>query len=49
MSSQATHEETLLPGDGIGPEVTDAALRIIEACGVTIEWDRVVGGGEVIA
>lgn len=32
---------TLLPGDGIGPEVVDAAVRAIEATGVSIEWDRV--------
>jgi isocitrate dehydrogenase (NAD+) len=49
MSSQTTHEVTLLPGDGIGPEVTEAAVRVIEASGVKIEWDRVEAGGEVIA
>jgi isocitrate dehydrogenase (NAD+) len=31
---------TLIPGDGIGPEVTEAARRVIEATGVAIEWDR---------
>ena len=31
---------TLIPGDGIGPEVTEAARRAIEATGVAIEWDR---------
>jgi isocitrate dehydrogenase (NAD+) len=35
-----THHLTLLPGDGIGPEVTEAAVRVIEAAGVNIEWDR---------
>ena len=35
-----THHLTLLPGDGIGPEVTEAAVRVIEAAGVDIEWDR---------
>ena len=49
MSTQTTHEVTLLPGDGIGPEVTEAAVRILEATGVKIEWDRVEAGGEVIA
>jgi isocitrate dehydrogenase (NAD+) len=34
------HRLTLLPGDGIGPEVTEAAVRVIEAAGVDIEWDR---------
>ncbi len=31
---------TLIPGDGIGPEVTEAARRAIEATGIPIEWDR---------
>ncbi len=34
------HQITLVPGDGIGPEVTDAVVRILEAAGVAIEWDR---------
>lgn len=33
------HTITLLPGDGIGPEVTDATVRIVEATGVSIRWD----------
>jgi isocitrate dehydrogenase (NAD+) len=40
-----THRATLLPGDGIGPEVTQAVLRVIEAVGVSIEWERFVVGG----
>ena len=36
----ASHTITLIQGDGIGPEVTDAVLRIIAAAGVTIEWER---------
>jgi len=31
---------TLIPGDGIGPEVIDAARRAVEATGVPVEWDR---------
>jgi isocitrate dehydrogenase (NAD+) len=31
---------TLIPGDGIGPEVTEAVLRIFKAAGVDIEWER---------
>jgi isocitrate dehydrogenase (NAD+) len=31
---------TLIPGDGIGPEVTSAVVRIIDAAGVRVEWDR---------
>jgi isocitrate dehydrogenase (NAD+) len=34
------HTITLIPGDGIGPEVTDAVLRILSASGVSIDWDR---------
>jgi isocitrate dehydrogenase (NAD+) len=34
------HRLTLIPGDGIGPEVSAAVLSIIEAAGVTIEWER---------
>src|ERR1700680_4735233 len=34
-----THTITLLPGDGIGPEVADAATKIIEASGVSVEWE----------
>jgi isocitrate dehydrogenase (NAD+) len=35
-----THTITLIPGDGIGPEVTDAVLRVLAATGVAIEWER---------
>jgi isocitrate dehydrogenase (NAD+) len=35
---------TLIPGDGIGPEVTDAVVRILEATGVAIEWERQLAG-----
>ena len=35
---------TLIPGDGIGPEVTEAAKRCIEATGVKIEWEEVIAG-----
>ena len=34
------HTITLIPGDGIGPEVTEAVLRIFTAAGLQIEWDR---------
>jgi isocitrate dehydrogenase (NAD+) len=35
-----THTITLIPGDGIGPEVSDAAVRVLRASGVVIEWER---------
>jgi isocitrate dehydrogenase (NAD+) len=34
------HRITLIPGDGIGPEVSRAVVRIIEAAGVVIEWEE---------
>jgi isocitrate dehydrogenase (NAD+) len=34
------HTITLIPGDGIGPEVTEAVLRIFKAAGLDIDWDR---------
>jgi isocitrate dehydrogenase (NAD+) len=39
---------TLIPGDGIGPEVTEATLRVLDAAGVGIDWERVEAGGEVV-
>lgn len=33
------HTITLIPGDGIGPEVSDATCKVLEATGVKIEWD----------
>jgi isocitrate dehydrogenase (NAD+) len=34
-----SHRVTLIPGDGIGPEVTDAVLRILKAAGLSIDWE----------
>ena len=34
----------IIPGDGIGPEVTEAVLRILDASGVSIEWERHLAG-----
>src|SRR4030081_3931602 len=39
-----THTITLIPGDGIGPEVTEAVLRVLQAAGVSIEWERHLAG-----
>jgi isocitrate dehydrogenase len=38
---------TLIPGDGIGPEVVDSARRIVEASGAPIEWEPRQAGAEV--
>jgi isocitrate dehydrogenase (NAD+) len=43
------HQITLIPGDGIGPEVADATVRALEATGVEIEWDRVEAGIAALA
>ena len=40
----AKHTVVLLPGDGIGPEVTDAAARVMEAAGFDVEWVRCDAG-----
>jgi isocitrate dehydrogenase (NAD+) len=40
---------TLIPGDGIGPEVSEAALAVLAAAGVEIDWDRAEAGAEVVA
>ena len=48
-AAAAAHRVVLIPGDGIGPEVTGAALRCVEALGIAIEWQEVEAGGEVIA
>jgi len=39
-----THTITLIPGDGIGPEVTEAVVRILKASGVSIDWEPHVAG-----
>jgi isocitrate dehydrogenase (NAD+) len=39
-----THTITLIPGDGIGPEVTEAVVRILKASGVAIDWEPHVAG-----
>jgi isocitrate dehydrogenase (NAD+) len=49
MRMAKPHRVTLIPGDGIGPEVCDAALRVVEAAGVAIGWDRMEAGAEVVA
>jgi len=37
-------EVTLIPGDGIGPDITEATLRLLEAAGAPLTWDRQVAG-----
>jgi isocitrate dehydrogenase (NAD+) len=40
------HRITLIPGDGIGPEVTNAVVRILEATGAKFEWESYTAGAE---
>ncbi|MGA2158299.1 MAG: isocitrate/isopropylmalate dehydrogenase family protein [Dehalococcoidia bacterium] len=40
---------TLLPGDGIGPEITEATVRVLEATGVKFDWDVFTVGEAAIA
>lgn len=46
MTQNRTHTVTLIPGDGIGPEVTNAVVRILDATGVKIQWERFAAGAE---
>ncbi len=43
------HTVVLVPGDGIGPEITGAVLRILEAAGADIEWISHAAGSEALA
>ena len=45
----AKHKITLLPGDGIGPEVTASVVTIIECAGVEVEWEKYFVGAEAVA
>jgi isocitrate dehydrogenase (NAD+) len=38
------HQVTLIPGDGVGPEVVGAARRVLDATGIAIEWDERAAG-----
>ena len=40
------HRIAIIRGDGVGPEVSDAAVRVIEATGVNCTWEQVFVGQE---
>lgn len=42
------HKITLINGDGIGPEITDSVVKIIDATGLKIDWDLQTAGADVI-
>ncbi|MBO0702129.1 MAG: isocitrate/isopropylmalate dehydrogenase family protein [Candidatus Dormibacteraeota bacterium] len=43
------HAVTLIPGDGVGPEISDATVRVLEATGVDFDWDVQQAGENVMA
>jgi isocitrate dehydrogenase (NAD+) len=44
-----THRVTLIPGDGIGPELAEATRRVLDASGVAFDWEVVDAGEAVMA
>ena len=42
------HNITLIPGDGIGPEVSSAVVRIIEASGAEVQWETKYAGAQAL-
>ena len=42
------HKITLINGDGIGPEITESVVKIIDATGLKIDWDLQTAGADVI-
>src|SRR4249920_2790486 len=47
-SRAVAHEVTLIPGDGTGPELTEATRRVLEATGVEFAWDVEDAGADVM-
>jgi isocitrate dehydrogenase (NAD+) len=43
-----THKVTFIPGDGVGPELSEATRRVLEATGVQFDWDVQEAGADVI-
>ena len=43
-----THRVTLIPGDGIGPEVTRSVLRVLDAVGFRVEWEEFSAGAAAL-
>jgi isocitrate dehydrogenase (NAD+) len=44
----ARHSVTLIPGDGVGPEICEASVRVLEATGVEFDWDVQQAGENVM-
>ena len=47
--SGMSHRVTLIPGDGIGPELAEATRRVLDASGVSFDWEVVDAGEAVMA
>ncbi|MGH2755822.1 MAG: isocitrate/isopropylmalate dehydrogenase family protein [Actinomycetota bacterium] len=46
--SQTVHRVTLIPGDGTGPEISEATRRVLEGTGVKFDWDVQYAGADVV-
>ena len=46
LKNKMAYKITLIPGDGIGPEVTEAAKRVLEATGISFNWELAYAGAE---
>ena len=44
----AKHRITLIPGDGIGPEITSAVVKIVETAGLDVEWEPHLAGASAV-
>jgi isocitrate dehydrogenase (NAD+) len=44
-----THKVTMIPGDGVGPELSEATMRVLDATGVGFEWEVAQAGENVMA
>jgi isocitrate dehydrogenase (NAD+) len=44
----AKHRITLIPGDGIGPEITSAVVHIVETAGLDVEWESHLAGAPAV-
>ncbi|HYN98891.1 MAG TPA: isocitrate/isopropylmalate family dehydrogenase, partial [Actinomycetota bacterium] len=42
------HRVTFIPGDGVGPELSEATRRVLEATGVAFDWDVQHAGADVV-
>ena len=40
---------TLIPGDGIGPSITQATVRVLDAVGAPFQWDEQLAGASAVA